>query len=614
MRGGGPQKTTTKQANVIQVKNSLASTMIQEGFELTWISQALDRLVQHVGIRPLLPITNMPHSQSKLQNIRQLLTQGGIEIPSIEPKMTSQPAFHAKTKRKIQGVPDPRNYQVQDGSLLYEDGDVATQLTEFSTHQRGFYLASQEEAWPWLKDGTKLTSDETAILIFGTPQFSGGLEGKQVTLPCIDDQQRSVLVAFTMFQLGEKAIRTKEWDNQKVPQDQAELIALTLWRSDWESQWAQISANPYLFLRNYLGLGSSIVAMWGKSFRMGKKTTTPSEASSLQVHCSIQADAVTNMLRSSGYNHVWATPKTPNGKPSDQWKLLWLAADTDMPATKVLAAKMTGVAGLAKSGNRLAIRINSGSFAQCWKVLHPDEEVPQQIATDHLYRLDSLPFGTTASMISSWGQHQGWQIKPIRALGPKGWLVGSPDHPRNQQMAFNGAPILTRYVRPRMDDRENPIVAGPRPTFHKAAQKAPPLPPLSSDPWARWEGPQQSRAPGPHVTPATPQAAGLGPTDQRFQTHEERFQKLEESMAKMQLHSEQQHAEVANLHQTIVKNETQMKAHVDASIQGLRHEIGESFNQALGKQSSHFDDGMRELKQLILAAKRKQPEGGDEEM
>eukprot|EP00438_Fugacium_kawagutii_P006932 Skav203598 [mRNA] locus=scaffold935:261424:266022:+ [translate_table: standard] len=613
MTGGGPQKTTTKQANVTQVKNSLAATLLQEGYELEWISKTLDVLVQHGGVKPLLPCTNMPQGSAKLQQIHQLIRQAGITIPELKSHLSAAHANHQKSKRRIQQAPDPKQYMVQDGCLLFADGEPANQMREFSTHQRGFFLATIEEAQPWIVEGAAVAPDELALLVFGNPGLTTTLPSQTVTLPCWDSQQRSVLVAFTMYQLGEKKIQAKTWENQKVPQDTAALVALTVWRSDWESQWTSLCDNPYAVLRNHLNMGDSLVAMWGKSYRDGRRAVSPISATTMQVHCSVKEESLTRLLRDSGYNMVWATPKTPEGKPCQRWKLLWLPQDVDINAARLTAAKLSQVCGLARSGDKLAIRVQATGFEASWRVLHPDVEIPKHIETDHLYRLDSLPFGTTATMLTAWGEHQGWPLKPIKAIGPKGWLVGSPAHPKCEQMAFNGAPILTRYVKPRSEDRQNPIIAGPRLMVNKSAHHEPSQPsklaPLQGDPWAPFF---HNRA--VHSSSVAAPAASTGPTDQRFQQHEERFSRLEETMAQLQMNVESSRNDLTGLQSTIQANDLAMKQHVDQQIGALRTEIDTSFSKALKEQSSHFDQNMHELKQLMASvAKRKQPAATEDE-
>eukprot|EP00438_Fugacium_kawagutii_P015770 Skav224433 [mRNA] locus=scaffold3233:99751:104291:+ [translate_table: standard] len=568
MKGGGPP-ITTKQSHVIQAKNSLAGSLLQEGYELSWISQALDQLVKSAGIKPLLPITSMPQGVNKMKAIVQAFQDAGVTMPVKEKQSTSANALHSKTKKRAVPAPEPKNYHVQDGCLLLASDEPASQLKEFNTHQTGFVLTSHEEARPWILEGNTVATDELALLVFGAPDWSTTLKSEQVTLPCWDDQQRSVLVAFTMFQLGENPVRVKQWENQKVPQVSTSLMALTLWRSDWDSQWATISDNPYAFLRSHLDLGTSLVAMWGKSFRDNKKS--------------------------------------PVLSPPRRCKYI-------APFRKVLltSAKLPNVFGLAKSGNKLAIRVQATSFEASWKILHPDLEVPDQTATDHLYRLDHLPFGTTASMITAWGNHLSWKLKPIRALGPKGWLVGSPAHPSTDNLAFNGSPILVRYVKPRQAERYDPIVAGPRPTLSKAT----PLPPLSSDPWETYFGGQAAKPQASTTgSMSRPMPATAGPTDQRFQQQDERFAKLEEHMATLQQQTATHNANIDQIKKDVERNNHDVKVHVDSCIGELRKEIDQSFSQALKNQSSHFDASLQELKQLMIGvAKRKTPGEGDEEM
>lgn len=608
MHGGGP---TAKQSQVIHVKNSIAGSLLQEGYELQWVSDAIDALVKKAGLKPILPITNMPHGVQRMQAILNLLREVGVEMPKQDPKNSAAPVFHMKQKRRVAFVPSPKNYQIQEGSLLYEDDTVASPVKELSAHHRGYYLANYEEAQAWVTQGNTVSHDELAVIVFGEPKWETQLPSTSTTLPCWDDQQRPVLVAVTIYQLGEAKIKIKEWADQKVTMHDTSLIALTVWKEDWEDEWKDMTANPFMVLRRTLNLGEALISMWGKSFRHGKQAATPHTSSSIQVHCTVKADAVPKLLRESGHNAVWATPKTAQGKPSDAWKMIWLPSNTSFQEAKTQAAMLSQACGLAKSGNKLAIRVAKTDFNTCWKHIYPNQSPPEDIATDYLYKLENLPLGTTALAISQWASNVNWRIKPIRALGPKGWLVGTPNKPKQEQMAFNGNLLLIREVKPRQEQQRGPILAGPKPT--QRADRPQTLPPLLHDPWA-------SALKQASPTPPPAAASSAGPNDQRFQAQEERMKKIEEELATCRTSQEATQQSVQNLQQEVQQKDKIMASHVDQRLKELREEIDTGFTRGLAQQATKFESTMQttmqELKQLIIqqASKRKSPETGDEAM
>eukprot|EP00438_Fugacium_kawagutii_P035322 Skav206912 [mRNA] locus=scaffold808:371929:376347:+ [translate_table: standard] len=602
--GGGPP--TAKQGQMIQIKNSLAGSLLQEGFELEWVSKTLDEVVKKVGPRELLPITSMPQGISRMKEIIAIIKQTGITIPEQHAKLTSKASLQHKQKKRTM-PPSPKNYVIQDGSLLFQDDSVAVQLKEFAVHHRGFYLAGHDEAVQWIRANTTVASDELALIVFGSPGWETSLAHVQTTLPCYDEHMRPVLAAVTIYQLGQTHIKIKQWDDQKVDTPQSTLVALTLWKEDWLDQWTQIVENPFGFIRSHLNLGDSITAMWGRSFRSGKQATSAVTAQSLQVHCSVKEDDLGKLLRESGHNNVWATPKLSSGKPSDRWKMIWLDNGVTLAEAKIQAAKLPQACGLGRSGSKFAIRVAKVAFTSSWKLIHPDTPEPEDIPTDHLYKLEHLPFGTTALAVSQWADHLGWKVKPIRALGPRGWLVGSPSHPGAEQLAFNGIPVLTRPVRPRQTHYADPILAGPKPTPKSVGKSGAVLAPLIGDPWAGYQGIK------PQTTPVqASQAAGpssTGPIEQRLQLQEDRLSKIEESIARGQHH-------VQDIQKDIEAKDIAMKSHVDQQLHALRNEIDSGFTRALQQQANKFDTSLNEIKQLLIQSqsKRKTPAEGDDEM
>lgn len=360
-------------------------------------------------------------------------------------------------------------------------------------------------------------------------------------------------------------------------------------------------------------MSDSIIAMWGKSFRSGKQPSSAATSSSLQVHCSVKAEAVGQILRESGHNAIWVTPKTSEGKPNDAWKMLWLASGVSLMEARMQAAKLSQACGLAKSGSKFAIRVAKADFETCWKLVFPNTVPPEDIATDHLVKIENLPFGTTAELLSQWATHQGWRLKPIRAMGPRAWLAGSPQAPPAANLSFNGAPILTREIKSKQAMYRDPILAGPKPSHRSgdqtAAQEGPQ--PLLGDPWARYSGPK------PAVSAVNAGVSAVaGPNDQRFQAQDDRMKKLEDALITCQKTQDQTQQEITHMRNDIHKREHQMVAHVDKKLTELRSEIDSGFSRALNKQAEQFDSSIQELKQILIQqnTKRKNPEEEDAAM
>ena len=211
-------------------------------------------------------------------------------------------------------------------------------------------------------------------------------------------------------------------------------------------------------------------------------------------------------------------------------------------------------------------------------------------------------------MLCQWAQHLKWPIKPIRTVGPKGWIVGSEVPPPSLHLHFNSQPILAREVTPRVS-QSNPIIAGPKPT--KPLESLPPasLPPLRGDPWGGWKGTTNNAAVSQlaHIP--------VGQTEQKFAQQEERLVKLEESLQSLQKQQVTSNAAVEQLQTDLQQRDIKLEKSMDQRLTILRKELDQSFTSALQAQSSSFNQNMQGIKQLLLTkSKRLREQNEDSEM
>ena len=600
--GGSSTKTNWK----TQVKNTLATILLQEGYALDWVSKTIEQLLTVCGIKTLGAITAMNESPERLAELLKLVKSCAIDIPSMQPKQTSAVAFGTKAKKRAVVMPSPMNYKILDGFLLNDDKTQAKQVSEFNNKVSGVFLSSGPDAIPWLRAGDVITSDELGMLVIGELPITTSLITKSITVPCQDEKERKVLLACTLVQFGQKHITCRPPDSHVISKQKTTMVALTLWKEEWLVDWPKIVQNPIAFVKTQFP-EEHIVSVWGRSFRNGKTPTTASDSTSVQMHCMIRDDALDQFLGKSGFNCIWATPKTEDGRPSDQWRLLWLPDSIDKAEANVLAAKLTGVTGLVKIKQKFALRIQTAHFESAWKHVSPSLPVPEAIETSKIYKIESLPFGTTKDMLTEWSQHVAWKFKPLRAVGPKTWIVGSPMPCPESQLFFNTMPILIRELPPRFVAKQNPIVAGPRPNGNT-------VPSASgiyanglggSDPWANWSGAS--------TTPANPARTASGPIEDKFAKQTSRLDKLEAELTQIKTDQKAQMDAQKAFQQHVVDRDKENRQELDKKINTMKQEFETSFTKAIATQTKKFDTDLQEIKQLLIgSAKRKDhPENPD---
>lgn len=227
----------------------------------------------------------------------------------------------------------------------------------------------------------------------------------------------------------------------------------------------------------------------------------------------------------------------------------------------------------------------------------------------YTHKIDHLPFGTLAAAVASWLEHIGWKGKPLRAVGPRAWIVGSPTLPPPGQHAFNSMPVLIRALT-QTNTTAHPIIAGPK-TYRKPAPAtaSTDVPP---DPWAAWTGPRIT----PSVQPPQPAARALeGPIESKFQAQETRLDQMEKAIATLKDAQQQQSTAIAEAQADAQKRDDKQKQYFEQRFTEFRKELHQGVTTALQTQSQHFDTSLSEIKRLLLEnAKRKNPEQGDADM
>ena len=583
LRGGGP---STKLSHKTQVTNALAGVLIEEGYDLKWVAQSVDSLTSKVPLKELSKALTASRD-SRLQIARQYLKQCEISLPANKPSMTSQAAFLAKKAKSSVTMPNPMHYRVIEGSLINEDGSPTPFLPAFGAQLHGYHCIAPGEAAPWLQGTQALSKDELVLLIFGEVTLGTGRHADCVTVPCVDESGNRVLVSCTMVQFGDRKVKCHSGDGFIVDSQETTLMAMTVEYDDWKDSWSEITRYTFRFFKQQPFLVDNLVTVWGRSFRRGKSATSADDATSVQVHMLIKTSAVVNVLKAAGSASIWATPKTKCGKIDQAWKLIWQEQKIELQSAAVAVAKLPESAGLIKIKGRYAIRVSKDNYKASWTLLFPGVNPPEMLDATMTWKIEALPYGVTCEMLAEWSKHVQWPLKPLRAVGPKSWVVGATAPPPQQHLFFNSAPLLIREITAKQPPM-NPIIAGPRPKASAA------LPPLNGDPWAgnsatnpwaNYKGTQPSTAAPPASNPV------IGPTEQKFQAQNDRISQLESAIQTLQQDQLDTKGAVKSLHTEIQQRDEQIKTHLDARLSSVKQELDASFSAALQKQSASWESG-----------------------
>lgn len=613
LSGGGP----TKQQTRTLLRNSLASIFLEQGHDIQWVSGAVDSLVNKIGIPKLQSIVNNTSMATKISALNNCCSEIDLKVPGPS-KITSQLDFSGApwNKKKPRKDADPikaMDFTITPGFFQNEDGSNAAQLSGLRAQACGVCILDPPSALEWLRGNNCISSDELGAFVIGQLPCETKLPVSQITAPCLNANGHSVLLSGRFVQFGAKTIKFCQGNKPKSQPENCHLLAITVLKDDWGvEQWTQATHNPVAFVKKILSNdGQDGDLVWGRSLRQGRAPSSPLHASSLQVHCTIAGTKIDGILRTSGFNRLYMTPKDPTGKLDLEFKILWV--EGSLGEATAIGARLPDCLGLVKGKQSYGLRFRAEKFTAAWDSIHPGVPPPVKPQGDLLFKIFGLPFGCTSTVITDWGQTLSWDIAAVKALGPTAWLVRSANHPKEGFHLFNSTPVLIQHLPPK-GSKHTPVLLGPRvkPTAATATETP------YFDPWANWTGPRFAPASRESNSLSQPPRQVTGPIEDRFAKQDATIAAIKTELQELtQQQAEQSKLNDHRFQQAEIrekKNLSQMQSDMKAMQRDLEHSFATSLNQ----NATNLDARLRELKDLFTSppiAKRKHPnEGGDESM
>lgn len=610
LQGGGG-----KESNKTQAKNSIAATLLENGFDLHWVSETTEKIISAAGLKKASQTAQLPGGQHRIDQVLALCKECGIAIPATQQQKSQRMVAHVANQKARKGDIEhlnPSNYVIEPGFLQNADGTDALQISQVRSMATGICIMTPNEATPWLRENQTISKDELGIFILGHLNQSTDLPNIEVHVPCRNQTGQQVILAGTLVQLGAKKLQVSTKMNHDMTLKNCQTVALTVWKEDWtESDWLLFIKSTGPTFRKFLGAkGSeeSIIGIWGRSLRHQNKPADARFASSIQVHCTVPDDALQALLVKSGFCKIYATPKNDIGKFDERWRIIWVPGD--LAHVTGIAAKTNACSGLIRGKAGYGLRFAKDHFEAAWRVINPSEVAPVQIGGEHLFKIEPLPYGCTSSILQEWAKKQNWEVKPVKAIGPKTWILAAADHPPPGVLLFNGNPIITHFIVPKNGPKSKVIVAGPRPKLSdtQSSQPSPfvPNPGNASDPWAQYFQ-QKGVAVGPTRAPD-------GPIETQFKQQETRLATLEKSLQDMQEAQKQQATETKANFEKAEQRDKETKEYVVQALETTKRDIQQSVETALVKQASTLNNSLDELKALFKMQNKRARSEDDADM
>ena len=218
---------------------------------------------------------------------------------------------------------------------------------------------------------------------------------------------------------------------------------------EWSQKgsWDSFTKNPVRHVSDVFrqgGLDQILSHPWARAFRKEQAPSTPALCTQVQFSAKVERSRLPDLLRASGHNGIYVTPRTWDGKILEGWAVIWMAGEKSEVAKA--AMHLQHQAGLVRSRHRFGIRAPDAHYEDMFRKLKPLQAMPDRFQVQLLFKLSPIPPGADAAAVVSWAKALQWRIKVLKPLGPQQWLVGSEKAPPEGFLSFNGEAILVLPV------------------------------------------------------------------------------------------------------------------------------------------------------------------------
>eukprot|EP00438_Fugacium_kawagutii_P035058 Skav236665 [mRNA] locus=scaffold338:169296:173474:+ [translate_table: standard] len=611
LSGGGPADGN-RHEHAQSIRASCATMLLQHGLSLDKVPLAVQTLIKKYGLPQIQDLVhNKQPAKATEEQFRHMCDENDIALPMSNMKQQHSKLAHQTAARsaKANKNVDINNYQLQQGFFLLADKSPCPLHSNFSPHKPGVTMLSPAQAEKW-QQATSLSPDEAAIFVVGEPgPLAKHPKATQIIAPALNSSGNRVLLGGILIQLGEKDVLTigTAAEDEKLEIRETQVCSITLWQTDFSpTEWKKCCEAPVKFSKQLLdedNMGHVIKNPFGRAYRNGTQPCPPNDATSIQYHSEIWIKDLKQVLRRSGYNRVFITPKDATGRPSTYWKPIWV--DAPRSSLEARTATQPGMAGFIRGNRITGVRVETSCYADCWKLLKPDAPLPRLHSASRRFKIQPFPFGMDVDIIQEWLDRNQWDAQPVKPAGAKAWIIATDADPPQGILHFNNQPLLIKEIQERGRGQQVGLIAGPpsRPNAQSSKEEGPTNVFRQGDPFL-----------DPWTRPS-PAASTAGPSTKRFDHQEQRLDALEQNLRTMQTQVQQANTEqqtrITNLEGVVHQQAVQTQA----AFQTMQTDFDNTLRQALATQENRLATSMAEIKQLLLRRdKRKSTSESDEDL
>ncbi|CAE7226264.1 unnamed protein product [Symbiodinium sp. CCMP2592] len=613
-RGGG-----VKDEQIQLAKSRCASLLLDRGVSLAEVSVAVDRLVSVLGATACLePLSSA--AASRFQRLSQLARAANIDLPPGDNRTekAAQRIQKAVRRRRLQRTETvlASDFELLPSTWCGIDDQPVPVLTKVCHGCSGVLLVDASVANP--QDNALLQnmcSEALCLVVPGhkcpDPDTCSGTCNAPV-------QHRGTgkkhLLAACYHNVGETDIRPFSEHSVQVDLGDTVCCSFAMYQDETPSDdvWQDISKAPVRAVADRFksqGIAQPLSQPWGRSFRCNGRPCQPHLCDSLMFHAKVPGHILSKVLQCSGFNRVYVLPRTWDRQLLAGWSVIWLKCGRAEVEKQALL--VPGQHGIVRGKSKYGLRVSATAFAKVFQQLRPGEPVPIAVDTKLLFKVGPLPPAAPADALVEWASRLPWQIKVLKNLGPRFWLVGAPQAPPTCTARFNESMVLISAVKSK-DVRAPVVQAGGSVPRAPAKTPAPTDvdPWLESDPWSTYRTSQtpSSQASAPAL--AAPSCVDLQVAG-RLQEQDGKIAELERCIGQLRDEQRQAHHDWQQDRQAMSQDLVNVRSEVQGLGAGLQQQLKtsiDSLRAAQAQQDLQMNQGMAELKSLLLAqAEHKKP-------
>lgn len=617
LRGGGPPNDSTQFA---KARNELATFLLTQGVDLNEVAPFSEKLLKAVGHQAVSTIMEPRQVAKKWDGLIKLSKSVNLQLPDVVNKQLRR---NERVKQNIRKLTSPVDHQVnlegvtfQKGFFLNADGSACHQVFEVKPKSSGVILLSQEQAEPWLSQPGNLTLDEFGVAVVGVCKGSKHSKCASVQMPGFDAQNRPLILAICLHNLGKKMVTTQHSQSQEIPVHDSAVLCFTVYRDECTSEeWESLIQHPVKHVLHAIDATPDSLPLlappWGRVFQKQNKKTDPSTAESFQFHARVKKDIVSAFLRLSGTHGTYISVKTEDRVLSKDYQIVWL--QLSHMQLQVSATSMQQALGIVRTMRKegkisKGIRFLASDYRDAFQTLRPGDALPPDVKANHVFKLYPTPLGATFESVQKFLESQGWGARPLRSLSSTAWLCVCDQPFKDIFASWNGQSVLVRWVEQSRGSHQL-VLAGHLPKLQQGDGKQSGVDFLQKDdPWLAYKMTQGK--PMTSTQLPAPVARQLdAPIEDRFKEHDTALTDMRTQLKSLQETVKTQAIAVEEGQKQTQKEFQQLRHDCKTQFDSITSSFQTTLENALRTQQGNISKQFTDLKQIMARQGKKRSKG-----